>query len=58
MPKKELEDVIALYDQQIPMLLDGSKMKKQCIDLRNSLASFLEDKQIENPRPISIDHRK
>jgi radical SAM protein with 4Fe4S-binding SPASM domain len=57
MSKRELEEVIAIYDEQIPLLLSGSKMKKQCIDLRNSLVSFLGDKTVDNPRPITTDHR-
>ena len=57
MSKKELQEVIAVYDEEIPTLPDGSKMKKQCIDLRNSLVTFLNDKTVDNPRPISHDHR-
>jgi hypothetical protein len=57
MSKEEIEEVIKIYDAEIPTLQDGSKMKKQCIDLRNSLITFLDDKTVENPRPIGSDHR-
>lgn len=57
MSKEEIEEVIKIYDAEIPTLQDGSKMKKQCVDLRNSLITFLDDKTVENPRPIGSDHR-
>jgi radical SAM protein with 4Fe4S-binding SPASM domain len=58
MSRKELEEVIALYDAEIPSLPKEGKMRKQCIDLRNSLFSFLDGKEIENPRPMPKDHRE
>ena len=58
MSHSELEEVIALYDSEIPSLPENSKMRKQCVDLRNSLYSFLSGKEIENPRPMPSDHRK
>ena len=58
MSRKELEEVIALYDAEIPSLPKEGKMRKQCIDLRNSLSSFLNGKEVENPRPMPKDHRE
>lgn len=58
MSRKELEEVIALYDAEIPSLPKEGKMRKQCVDLRNSLSSFLNGKEVENPRPIPKDHRE
>lgn len=58
MSREELEEVIALYDAEIPSLPKEGKMRKQCVDLRNSLSSFLNGKEVENPRPIPKDHRE
>lgn len=58
MSRKELEEVIALYDAEIPSLPEEGKMRKQCVDLRNSLSSFLNGKEVENPRPMPKDHRE
>ena len=58
MSREELEEVIALYDAEIPSLPEEGKMRKQCVDLRNSLFSFLDGKEVENPRPMTRDHRK
>ena len=58
MSREELEEVIALYDVEIPSLPKEGKMRKQCVDLRNSLSSFLNGKEVENPRPIPKDHRE
>jgi hypothetical protein len=58
MTRQELEEVIALYDNEIPSLPENSKMRKQCLDLRNSLSTFLDGKEIENPRPMPKDHRE
>lgn len=58
MSREELEEVIALYDAEIPSLPEEGKMRKQCVDLRNSLSTFLDGKEVENPRPMFKDHRK
>jgi radical SAM protein with 4Fe4S-binding SPASM domain len=58
MSRKELEEVIGLYDAEIPSLPKEGKMRKQCVDLRNSLSSFLNGKEVENPRPMPKDHRE
>jgi hypothetical protein len=58
MSREELQDVIALYDAEIPSLPEEGKMRKQCVDLRNSLFSFLDGKEVDNPRPMTRDHRK
>jgi hypothetical protein len=58
MLREELEEVIALYDAEIPSLPEEGKMRKQCMDLRNSLFSFLDGKEVENLRPMTSDHRK
>ena len=58
MSRQELEEVIALYDAEIPSLPQNSKMRKQCLDLRNSLSTFLDGKEVENPRPMPKDHRE
>lgn len=49
MPKKEIAEVIDLYDNRIPSLPDNSRMKQQCIDLRNSLYSFLTESDKVGP---------
>lgn len=46
MDKSEIKEVIDLYDEKIPLLPLESKMRKQCIDLRNSLITFLDDKVV------------
>jgi radical SAM protein with 4Fe4S-binding SPASM domain len=58
MSRGELEEVIGLYDAEIPSLPKEGKMRKQCVDLRNSLSSFLNGKEVENPRPMPKDHRE
>jgi radical SAM protein with 4Fe4S-binding SPASM domain len=58
MSREELEEVITLYDAEIPSLPEEGKMRKQCMDLRNSLFSFLDGKEVENLRPMTSDHRK
>lgn len=57
MPKQEIESIIRLYEEYIPSLPEKSKMRKQCQDLKNSLITFLDGKQVEHERPIQQDHR-
>lgn len=58
MPKEELKEVIALYDREIPSLPENSKMRRQSVELRNSLESFLHKQHIESDRPMPMDHRQ
>lgn len=46
MEKSEIEKVIRLYDDNIPLLNPTTKMYKQSKDLRDSLITFLEDKKV------------
>lgn len=57
MPKKEILEVIHLYDENITKLDEKSKMFKQSKSLRDSLVTFLNGKEIENHRPLAKDHR-
>lgn len=58
MPKEELKEVIALYDREIPSLPENSKMRRQSVELRNSLESFLRKQHVESVRPMPMDHRQ
>ena len=43
MPKQDIEKVIKLYDDNIPLLNPTTKMYKQSKDLRDSLITFLDN---------------
>ena len=58
MPKAEIEKVIKLYEENIPLLPEDTKMRKQSEDLKNSLITFLDDKKVEHDRPSGPDHRQ
>ena len=58
MPKDEIEQVIKLYEDRIPLLPPESKMRKQSEDLKNSLITFLENKTVDHDRPSGQDHRQ
>jgi radical SAM protein with 4Fe4S-binding SPASM domain len=45
MSNVELKEVIELYEEKIPLLPTNSKMYKQCVDLKNSLITFLDNKK-------------
>jgi len=57
MPKHYIEQIINHFDKNIHRLPQGSRIKNEVNNLRNSLETFLINKQSNTPRPIMLDHR-